>query len=383
MKKIGIIYGGMSVEHEVSIITGLQIFENIDKTKYDPQLIYIDKNGSWFYGTKQLKNLELYKLWNKKYAKSFFPSLNQKDKKNILTRLDAAVIACHGNYGEDGKLQSILEFLDIPYTSSGVVGSSSGMDKIVMKNIFSGIDLPVLPYIWFTRMDWEKSDSQVVNKVHYTLDYPVFVKPANLGSSIGISIANNEMELRNAIEIATKYDFRIIVEKGLSNSIEINCSAIMKNSEIITSVLEEPIRWEKYLSFNDKYIHSNSKGKGMGAMGRKIPADISVEQKEYIEKYTKSIYKTMDCNGVIRVDFLLDEQKEHIFVNEVNTIPGSFSFYLWERQGISFQKLLDILIEESLSQYAIRKEKILKYDSEILNNLVQGEKMKKNGEKTF
>ena len=374
MKKIGIIYGGKSVEHEVSIITELQAYENLDKSKYTVELIYIDKDGDWFFGEKKLKDLKIYKNWTKKCAKQFQPSLNKKDKKNILNSLDAAVIACHGNYGEDGKLQSFLEFLDIPYTSSGVVGSSSGMDKIVMKSIFSGINLPVLPYIWFTRHDWIENSEDVIKKVRYTLDYPVFVKPANLGSSIGISMVNDEKDLINAIDVASKYDYRIIVEKGVANSVEINCSAIMKDNEVLTSVLEEPVRWEKFLSFDDKYINANSKTKGMGSMGRKIPAEVTKEQKEHIENYTKQIYKTMDCCGVVRVDYLMDESREHVYVNEINTIPGSFSFYLWEHNDLPFGKLLDVLIEEALNQAKLRKDKVLKYDSKILDNLTRNGK---------
>lgn len=374
MKKIGIIYGGKSVEHEVSIITGLQAYENLDKSKYIPELIYIDKDGDWFFGEKKLKDLNIYKNWTKKCAKQFQPSLNKKDKKNILTSLDAAVIACHGNYGEDGKLQSFLEFLDVPYTSSGVVGSASGMDKIVMKSIFSGIDLPVLPYIWFTRHEWIENSQEVIKRVRYTLDYPVFVKPANLGSSIGISMVNDEKSLINAIDVASKYDYRIIVEKGIVNSVEINCSAIMKDNVVLTSVLEEPVRWENFLSFDDKYINANSKTKGMGSMGRKIPADVTAEQKEHIENYTKLIYKTMDCSGVVRVDFLMDELREHVYVNEINTIPGSFSFYLWEQNELPFAKLIDVLIEEALLQAKLKKDKIVKYDSKILDNLTRNGK---------
>lgn len=375
MKKIGIIYGGKSVEHEVSIITGLQAYENLDKSKYVPELIYIDKDGDWFYGEKKLKDLNIYKNWTKKCAKQFQPSLNKQDKKNILNSLDAAVIACHGNYGEDGKLQSFLEFLDIPYTSSGVVGSAAGMDKIVMKSIFSGIDLPILPYIWFTRHEWIENPQEVIKKVRYTLDYPVFVKPANLGSSIGISMVNDEKDLVNAIDVASKYDYRIIVEKGIANSVEINCSAIMKDNDVLTSVLEEPVRWEKFLSFDDKYINANSKTKGMGSMGRKIPADVNAEQKEHIENYTKLIYKTMDCSGVVRVDFLMDESREHVYVNEINTIPGSFSFYLWEHNELPFAKLIDVLIEEAFRQAQFKKDKVLKYDSKILDNLTRGGKL--------
>ncbi len=376
MKNIAVIYGGMSVEHEVSIITGQQILDNIDTNLYKASPLYIDKDGDWFYGDK-LRDISIYKEWKKKYGKKFTPDLDRKNKKNILNKFDAIVVACHGNFGEDGRLQGIFDFLDIPYTSSGVVGSASGMDKIVMKSIFQGINLPVLPYIWFTKDEWLSNKTEMIKKVHYTLDYPVFVKPANLGSSIGISMANNENELINAVNIASQYDYRIIIEKGISPSVEINCSAIMKNKEVITSVLEEPVRWDTFLSFEDKYINSNGKTKGMSSMGRKIPAEVSDEIKKHISEYTKLIYKTMDCNGVIRVDFLLDQNKEHVFVNEVNTIPGSFSFYLWEYNNLQFKDLITTIIQETINQNSIRKDKILRYDSTILNKLSKnGNKMK-------
>jgi D-alanine-D-alanine ligase len=148
----------------------------------------------------------------------------------------------------------------------------------------------------------------------------------------------------------------------------------MKDNEVLTSVLEEPVRWEKFLSFDDKYINANSKTKGMGSMGRKIPAEVTKEQKEHIENYTKQIYKTMDCCGVVRVDYLMDESREHVYVNEINTIPGSFSFYLWEHNDLPFGKLLDVLIEEALNQAQLRKDKVLKYDSKILDNLTRNGK---------
>ena len=277
----------------------------------------------------------------------------------------------HGNYGEDGKIQGLFEFLDIPYSSSGVVGSATGMDKIVMKKIFDGMGLPVLPYIWFNRDDFKNDKKEWINKIHYTLDYPVFVKPANLGSSIGISIAKNENELINSVEIASNYDKRIIVEKGIPNAFEVNCSAILKNGEILVSETEEPIKWEEFLSFKDKYIRGSgiTKNEGMRSMSRKIPAEISDDLKKQIERYTKDIYKTMDCKGVVRVDYLLDNDKTKVFVNEINTIPGSFSFYLWEPLGIKFANLIELMIDEAILINKDNKSNITRYDSEILKKI--------------
>ena len=367
-KNIGVIYGGQSVEHDVSIITGLQIIENIDNNKYNITPFYIDKNGDWFTGNK-LKNIDIYNKWekNKKKITQFYPSLNKKDKKNIINNVDVLIIGSHGTYGEDGKLQGFLELLDIPYTSSGVVGSATGMDKIIMKKIFSGMHLPVLPYIWFTKHDWKSEKKEWINKIHYTLDYPIFVKPANLGSSIGISMANNEKELINAIEIAINYDKRILVEKGIDNAVEVNCSVIFNNGKLIVSELEEPVHWEKFLSFEDKYLRNKTKSKtGMQNMLRKIPAEINNELKIDIKNYSEKIYRAMDCKGIVRIDYILDNEKTKIFVNEINTIPGSMSFYLWEPVGIKFKKLIDIIINEAIKENKVKKENIIRYDSAIL-----------------
>lgn len=375
-KNIAIIYGGKSVEHEVSIITGLQIQENIDKNKYNETLIYIDKDGDWFIGDK-LKNIKLYSNWDKekKKVKKIYPELNKKNRKNIFNKIDAAIIACHGTYGEDGKLQGFLDLLDVPYTSCGVVASASGMDKVVMKKIFIGIGLPILPYIWFYKDEWKKNQKECINKVHYTLDYPVFVKPANLGSSIGISMANNENELKKAIDIAVEYDRRVLIEKGITDAVEINCSVLFSDGEVVTSNLEEPIKWEKFLSFEDKYIRSNTKSKsGMAGMTRKIPADLADDIKREIEEYSTKIYKTMDCKGVVRIDFLLNREKTKVYVNEINTIPGSLSFYLWEGKGINFKNLIDKLIIEAIKFNEDKKSYITKFDSPILDRIRKGSK---------
>lgn len=367
-KNLAIIFGGQSVEHDVSIITGLQIIENIDKNKYNITPVYIDKNGDWFYGNK-LIDIKIYNEWekNKKKLNQFYPSLNKKDKKNILLKMDVLIIGSHGTYCEDGKLQGYLELINIPFTCSGVVGSATGMDKIIMKKIFIGMDLPVLPYIWFTRDEWRSEQKEWINKIHYTLDYPIFVKPANLGSSIGISMANNEKELINAVDIASHYDKRILVEKGIENANEVNCSVIFNNNKIMISALEEPIHWEKFLSFEDKYIKNSSKSKsGMQSMTRKIPAQINNELKKDIENYSVQIYRAMDCKGVVRIDYILDKEKTKVFINEINTIPGSMSFYLWEPVGIKFNNLLDIIIDEAIKENNSKKDNIIRYDSAIL-----------------
>jgi D-alanine-D-alanine ligase len=210
------------------------------------------------------------------------------------------------------------------------------------------------------------NNGEIINKVKWTLEYPVFVKPANLGSSIGISIAKNEDELVRAIEIAIRYDNRIIVEKGLENSIDINESVLLKDGEILVSLLEEPVKWETFLSFDDKYINEVSKN-GMVGMKRKIPADLSPELTKKIEEYSREIYKTMYCKGVVRIDYLVSYNRNEVFVNEINSIPGSLSFYLWEHSDIKFNTLIDIIIKEAIRINEDKKNQIESFDSNILN----------------
>ena len=392
-KNIGILFGGISVEHEVSIITGLQIYENIDKEKYDVTIIYVDKEGRWYTG-EGLKDVHIYQEFDKNISrltkgfgakiKAFYPSLDKSDKKNVLNGLDCICLACHGNYGEDGKLQGMLEIMDIPYTSCGIISSSTGMDKIVMKKILSGMGLPTLTYLWFSRDEWAKDKQEWINKIKYTLDYPIIVKPANLGSSIGISMATNEEELIDAVEVAIRYDKRILVEKGIENPVEVNSSAMKRDGEILISELEEPVRWEKFLSFSDKYLHNSGKTGGsktaggqkggMSNMGRKIPAEISAELAQQIREFSKKIYRAVDCKGVIRIDYILDSERTNVYVNEVNTIPGSWAFYLWEAVGIKFSEVIDISIREAIKDHDDRKHNIYKYDSDILKNVGGGSK---------
>ncbi|MBP7554184.1 MAG: D-alanine--D-alanine ligase, partial [Spirochaetes bacterium] len=230
---------------------------------------------------------------------------------------------------------------------------------------------PILPYLWLTRDEWNKDKRGWINKVHYTLDYPVFIKPSNLGSSIGISMANNEEELIRGIEVASNYDKRILIEKGVENANEVNCSVLKRDGEILISEMEEPVRWEKFLSFADKYLNNSSKtGKqSMAAMTRKIPADISEEIQNQIIGFSKKIYRAVDVKGVARIDYLLNSDKTKVYVNEINTIPGSFSFYLWEPKGIGFSRLIDIVIEESIKENDDKKKNIYRYDSDILKKV--------------
>ncbi len=386
MKKVGVIFGGLSVEHEVSVITGMQIMENIDKDKYEVVPIYVNKEGKWLTGSS-LMDFKNYKDGKFKDAKEIILSPNHGDNKiylhpkttglfgkKVIGEIDIAFPAFHGMNGEDGTVQGIFELIDIPYIGCGVLGSSVGMDKILMKDVYKANGLPVVDYTWFYRSKWLKDKELVVKNIEEKLSYPLFVKPANLGSSIGISKAKNREGLFEAIEIAIKYDRKIIIEKAVENLREINCAVMGFDDEVITSLCEEPIGWEEILSFEDKYVKSNEKGGKSSGERRIIPADIEDNIKEEIEELAKRAFITIDGRGVSRIDFLLDSNNK-VYINEINTLPGSIAFYLWEGKGYPFKKLIDELISIAIKVHGEKRENMYSYEANLFSRTQYGSKI--------
>ncbi len=386
MKKVGVIFGGRSVEHEVSVITGMQVMENIDKTKYEVVPIYVNRDGKWLTGSS-LMDFKNYKEGNFKDAKEIILSHNHGDNnlyanpetvglfgKKVLGEIDIAFPAFHGMNGEDGTVQGIFELMDIPYVGCGVLGSAVGMDKILMKDVYKANGLSVVDYTWFYRSEWFKDKDGVIKDIEEKLSYPLFVKPANLGSSIGISKAKNREGLIFAIEVATKYDRKIIIEKAVENLREINCAVMGFNDEVITSLCEEPIGWEEILSFEDKYVKSNEKGGKSSGERRIIPADIEDNIRQEIEELAKKAFITIDGRGVSRIDFLVDSNNK-VYINEINTLPGSISFYLWEGKGYPFKKLIDELISIAIKVHEEKKENMYSYEANLFNRTQYGSKI--------
>lgn len=397
MKKLGIIFGGVTCEHDVSIVTGLQLIENANKEKYEIYPIYIHSNGEWYTG-RELLNAHIYKEFEKhegNLKKAIIPP-NKKGllilgtglfSKNEFIPLDVVIPAMHGMNGEDGTLQGLLELANIPYTSSGVLGASIGMDKILMKKVYEAHELPVLPYTYFNRDEWNNNKEEVLRKIEEKLTYPMFVKPSNLGSSIGISKAKDKAGLIEAIEIAINYDERVIVEKGVENLTEINCSALGIGDEVEASVCEEPVSWEDFLTFDEKYMRGakSSKGTktagvkqgGMANMDRRIPANITDEKTKEIQELTKKAFKALNSKGVSRIDFIIDKDTEKVYINEINTIPGSFAFYLWQYNKISYSELIDKIVEIAEKANQEKNKNNYTYKSDIIGNIDKGTGIKK------
>ena len=357
--KVGLLFGGPTTEHEISIITAVQAASAIDKEKYEIVPIYITKTREWYTGS-DLLSIENYKdmefllsgltnviLYNKNNE-----FVLQKKKglfKNIVNKVDIILPIVHGYNMEDGTIQGYLNMLGVPYIGSDIFGASVGQDKVFQKQILEATKLPVLPYVWFNDTEYEENESKVLTSIE-NLGYPVIVKPARLGSSIGINVAKNLEELKEALEEAIKYDEKIVVEKALTDFFELNCS-VLGNSEITeTSLIEEVSGEDEILSYSDKYMNSG-KSKGMVSTNRIIPARIKETETKKIEKYAVDAFRALGASGVVRIDFLMDKKSKKIYLNELNTIPGSLSFYLWKDKGISYTELINRVIDLGIKRY--------------------------------
>jgi D-alanine-D-alanine ligase len=379
--RIGVIFGSRSVEHEVSIVTAQQVMQAIDRSKYEVIPIYITKEGHWLTGNKlfDIKRFEdtsdLFSDLEKVYiapdpsVKSLVVASKGWFTKSASKEIDIAFPLIHGTYGEDGTLQGLLELANIPYVGAGVLSSAVGMDKIAMKAIFKDNHLPVVNYVWFLSSEWIDKQEKVITRIESNLKYPLFVKPANLGSSIGISKARDKEGLIRAVEIASYYDRRLIVEESQEGNIEINCS-VLGNENPIPSVCEQPISWEEFLNYDDKYMKGR-KSAGLKGAERRIPAPISQELTKRIQVFAIDAFKSVDCRGIARVDFLVNEVDDQIFVNEINTIPGSIAFYLWEATGIKFVELIDRLVNLAIAAYKEKNNITYSYDSKLLKSIVR------------
>ena len=388
MYNIGVIYGSRTCEHDVSIISALQAAQALDKKKYNVTYIYIGREGTWYTG-EALADVKFYEHFDPEKVTRVLPAgENSKlvlyhlpEKKKLfggvaaerVAVLDVVMPVLHGLNGEDGTLQGMLELFDVPYTSAGVMGSAVGMDKITMKLLFKGCGFPVVEGVWFDRGRWSRERDGVMDECEDRLGFPLIVKPANLGSSIGINVAHDRQQLEDAIETAVAYDHRVLVEKAITPLREVNCAVLGYGDDVETSELEMPVTQEEFLTFEGKYTRNAKGAGGMASQVRVIPAPISEKAAQTVRDLAVRTFHAMDLKGVVRIDFILDEN-ENVFINEANTIPGSLAFYLWEPKGISFAALLDGMVECAFSAWADRKASVFSHDSTLLANIVHGSK---------
>ncbi len=393
---IAVFFGSRSCEHDVSIVSALQCIEATKAAGFNVTPVYISRDGLWYTG-EPLENIETFREFNPMTKGITRVTLDVTANAGDLwawppqraglfakvpaplCHIDCVIPVFHGWHGEDGTIQGLLEMANIPYASSGVLGSAIGMDKIAMKQILRGAGFPVLDFVWFTREQLKKERQAVIERVEKEIKYPAFIKPAALGSSIGVSRAKNREELERALDVAASYDRRILVEVGVVHPVEINCAAVGYGEDVRASVCEMPVPSsnDTFLDFWQKYLrNASTKGedrRGMKSLSRVVPAPIGDELTGRIQTMTCDIFKLLDCCGTVRVDFILD-QNDMLFVNEPNTIPGSLAFYLWKASGLDFPKLIEKMVEEALRAHADKNSSVFAYDSSILKKVAAGTK---------
>lgn len=393
---IAVFFGSRSCEHDVSIVSALQCIEATKAAGFNVTPVYISRDGLWYTG-EPLENIETFREFNPMTKGITRVTLDVTANAGDLwawppqraglfakvptplCHIDCVIPVFHGWHGEDGTIQGLLEMANIPYASSGVLGSAIGMDKIAMKQILRGAGFPVLDFVWFTREQLKKERQAVIERVEKEIKYPAFIKPAALGSSIGVSRAKNREELERALDVAASYDRRILVEVGVVHPVEINCAAVGYGEDVRASVCEMPVPSsnDTFLDFWQKYLrNASTKGedsRGMKSLSRVVPAPIGDELTGRIQTMTCDIFKLLDCCGTVRVDFILD-QNDMLFVNEPNTIPGSLAFYLWKASGLDFPKLIEKMVEDALCAHADKNSSVFAYDSSILKKVAAGTK---------
>ncbi|SMO70572.1 D-alanine--D-alanine ligase family protein [Fodinibius sediminis] len=379
-QNIIVAFGGISPEHEVSVLSAMQAIASLKNTSYTIIPLYISKSGRWLTGPPLL-DLENYQdldaLVKQATSCSFGhddlgkPILRETEKNGFFSSpeqhsIHAVIPAFHGSEGENGAFQGTCEMYNIPYAGSNVLASSLGMDKVKAKELCRAHNIPVVDEYDFYESEWVRDQKSVLYYAE-KLQYPVMVKPTTLGSSIGVAKADDEEALIEAVEMAFRYDHNLMIEKAVIPLMEINCSILGTTEQMQTSVCERPLGQQDLLSFEDKYQNEGGGQKGMASADRIIPADISDELTQKIQAMSRNIFKIFRASGVARLDFLVNTDTDEVYFNEINTIPGSFSYYLWEESGMNMKELMLKLIDIALEQHRQKVGRIRSYDTNLLN----------------
>ena len=383
--KVGVIFGGETVEHEVSIISAVQAMGQIDKEKYDVVPIYISKDRTWYTG-KMLMEMDVYKDFEtlKRYAKKvtlvkrdngfFLTSINGLFRRDV-EELDIVLPIVHGKGAEDGSLAGYLDSVGIPYAGPKMLGAALGQDKVVMKQVMASCGLPIVDYTWFYDTEYLEDSAKILKDIK-KVGYPVIVKPANLGSSVGITVVKKEKDIEKAIDEAIKYDTKIVVEKMVDNLVEVN-QAVLGNYEMQElSAIAEMLTDNDFLTYEDKYIGGgkksggkkvSAKGANMSNSAMNIPAKLDKTVEKKVNQLSLDTFRALNLRGVARVDYLINKKTKEVYINEPNTIPGSLSFYMFKAIGKSYTELLDDIITMTIKDYKNEHKKTTSFESNILS----------------
>jgi len=381
MVHLGVFFGSNTVEHEISVITAIQAIEHLKELpNYKIVPIYVSKSGDTYTG-KALFDMDNYKDLNA-LVKELTPVTLSKgnqviqllkqplknSKTPIIDEIHVAFPIFHGSFGEDGTFQGLFELMDIPYVGCDVLSASTTMDKISSKLIMRECGIPVLDYYWLNANEWVDDPDKHMDAIESKFTYPTIVKPANTGSSIGVSVAHNREELETSINLVRKFSNRILIEYMVQEIMEVNISVLGDSEHAEVSLIERPITDNEFLTFENKY-ENNSKTEGMASASREIPAILPTGMKDMIEEIALKAFKVLDCSGVSRLDFIIDQSTNNIYVNELNTIPGSLSFYLWDPTGLPYPKLLERLIQLAYSKHRRKKRLVFSNKTNILSGV--------------
>ena len=391
--QVGLFFGGPSVEHEVSVITALQAYYAFEDERYEIIPIYITKDSRMFVG-ESIGDIEAYRNIPALLDKSIQITIVREEGRTYLRQIrsrafkkdynqviDVAFPCVHGTNVEDGTLQGYLQTLGLPYVGCDVFSSAIGMDKFAQKAVLREAGISVLPALCPYISEYRQDPEALMNAIEAKIGYPVIVKPNNLGSSVGIRVARDRAALESALEYAFGFAIRVLVEHAITSLKEVNCSVIGDYESAEASECEEPIAQDEILSYQDKYMGNSGKNgvkgapvkgggakgsEGMASLSRKIPAEISAERREEIRSLAVKTFQTLGCNGVARIDFMIDKDTDALYVNEINTIPGSLAFYLWEAVDLPYSKMLVRLIELALKRERERANITFSFDSNLL-----------------
>jgi len=375
---VGVIFGGRSVEHDVSIVTGHQVMQAFDPARYEVVPIYIDRDGRWFTGEPlrelktfqndiaRMKDVESVALSpaTQHHGLLINPTPRGWFERRRVLRLDVIFPTIHGSHGEDGTLQGVFEMADIPYAGCGVLASAIANDKAMTKIVLRQHGIPVVDSLSFTRAEWDVDADALVARIAAELTYPVFIKPVTLGSSIGIGKANDERLLRASIEVALNLDSRVMVESAVIGAVEINCALIGRGEDVRPSVLEQPVSWDDFLTYEEKYLRG---GEGMKSAERLIPAPIDDALTTQIQGLAVRAFKAIGGRGTTRIDFLLNPDTRQVYLNEMNTMPGSVAFYLWQAGGMSPREVVHELVEIGRDAHAEKRRNTYNYQTNLIS----------------
>ncbi len=374
---VGVIFGGRSVEHDVSVVTGHQVMSAFDPARFDVVPIYIDRDGRWLTGDplldlKQYTN-ELISLAGvqqtlispstQHHGLIVNPTPGGLFGKSQVRRLDVVFPAVHGSHGEDGTLQGLLELADIPYVGCGVLASALANDKLLTKTVLKQQGINVVAAYSFTRSEWLDTPDAVIKRISEQFAYPLFVKPATLGSSIGISRVDDERLLRASIDVAANLDRQVLVEPAVADATEINCALLGNGDKIRASVLEQPVSWASFLTYEEKYLRG---GDGMKSAERVIPAPLDAGLTAEVQRVAVEAFRAIGGRGTARIDFLVNVPERKVYLNEINTMPGSVAFYLWQGEGLSARDLVHQLIELARDAHAEKRRNTYNYQTSLI-----------------